>query len=68
MHYQWGRKDPFTPSSATINAEVQIYNAAGTAITKGDRGIDTTDEEFKFESRTTTTQTTVCRQTVKRDL
>ena len=33
MLYQWGRKDPFTPSSATINTEVQIYNATGNPIT-----------------------------------
>ena len=59
MHYQWGRKDPFTPSSATAYSEVQIYNATGNPITKGTNGIGTTDEQFKFEARTITTQTTV---------
>ena len=56
MHYQWGRKDPFTPSSATINTEVQIYNATGSPITKGAGGIsDKPDEEFKLDNTTKTT-------------
>ena len=61
MHYQWGRKDPFTPATHTgyVNynnaQEVQIYNAAGTPITKGTNGIGTTDEEFKLDNTTTTT-------------
>ena len=53
---QWGRKDPFTPSSATINAEVQIYTAGGTAITKGTNGISgKPDEEFKLDNTIKTT-------------
>ena len=61
MFYQWGRKDPFTPSiSVGWGEEVQIYKADGTAITKGHRGIGTTDkEEFKHETRNTATQTTI---------
>ena len=53
MHYQWGRKDPFTPRA--VSAEVQIYNATGTPITKGTNGIGTADEEFKFDNTTKTT-------------
>jgi len=55
MHYQWGRKDPFTPTSTTINSEVQIYEADGTAITKGSNGIGSSDEQFKLDNTTTTT-------------
>ena len=62
MHYQWGRKDPFTPATHTgyVNynnaKEVQIYNATGTPITKGTNGISgKPDEEFKLDNTTTTT-------------
>ena len=59
MHYQWGRKDPFTPSITTAGwpggEEVQIYNATGNPITKGHYGIGTTDEEFKYDNTTITT-------------
>ena len=46
MFYQWGRKDPFTPSTATSPAnytpggkDTQLYNAAGTPINTNTYGI-----------------------------
>jgi len=52
MHYQWGRKDPFTPSSKTINTEVQLYTATGGVITSSSNGIG---GEFKYDNTTKTT-------------
>jgi len=53
MHYQWGRKDPFTPR--TVSEEVQIYNADGTAITKGANGIATEEKQSEFDYKEITT-------------
>ena len=45
MMYQWGRKDPFTPSTATASAttpggeDTQLYNAAGAPINNNTYGI-----------------------------
>jgi len=59
MHYQWGRKDPFTPAITSADwdkgVEVQIYKADGTAIAKGTDGIGSSDEQFKFDNTITTT-------------
>jgi len=49
---QWGRKDPFTPSSKTINTEVQLYTATGDAIKGSSYGIG---GEFTLNNTTTTT-------------
>ena len=41
MHYQWGRKDPFTPTtiiSTTAAGAVAIYNAAGGLLTQESGG------------------------------
>jgi len=65
MHYQWGRKDPFTPTTHTDYAahdnakEVQLYEANGEAITGSSNGIG---GEFTYEDRsllTTITPTTI---------
>ena len=46
MLYQWGRKDPFTPSTATSPArgatggkDTQLYNATGTPINTNTYGV-----------------------------
>ena len=49
MHYQWGRKDPFTPAGVD-DYEVQIYDATGRPIIKG-----TSRGEFKADNTTKTT-------------
>ena len=46
MMYQWGRKDPFTPSMKPVTGltsggeEIQIYSDNGTPITKGTKGMN----------------------------
>ena len=46
MHYQWGRKDPFTPSTSTSptnntpgGKDTQLYNETGTPINTNTYGI-----------------------------
>jgi len=62
MHYQWGRKDPFTPTTITkedIRTEVQLYTATGGVIKSSSNGIG---GEFTYEDRsllTTITPTTI---------
>lgn len=38
--YQWGRKDPFCPSTGKGNVNATLYTAAGTAYTSGPRKED----------------------------
>ena len=53
MHYQWGRKDPFTPSVTTGNGGTgtQLYDASGNAINTNDGGMG---GDFKFDESTKT--------------
>jgi len=55
MHYQWGRKDPFTPATTNYK-EVQLYTATGEAIKGSSNGIG---GEFTYEARTTKKPTTI---------
>ena len=64
MHYQWGRKDPFTPSTSTSptnntpgGKDTQLYNETGTPINTNTYGIggEWTNSTTKASNITTLT-------------
>ena len=59
MMYQWGRKDPFTPSTTTSQAsdpylggkDTQLYNATGAPINTNSGGIGGGMDELHYKGK-----------------